>query len=62
MRRALRFALAVTPPLMLTLAIPLVNRTEPRIAGLPFLLAWIVAWILLAPCCYWAIYKMEGRR
>jgi len=60
--KAIRVALAVIPPLMLTFAIPLVNRVAPRVLGLPFLLAWILAWIILGPAFYWLIYKTEGRR
>jgi len=60
-RRTLRTLLSCTPPLMLTLAIPFANRVEPRMFGLPFLLAWIVAWILLTPACYWLVYRSEDR-
>ena len=44
-----RYALAAIPIAMLTLGIPFANRIEPRVFGLPFLLAWIIAWILLTP-------------
>ncbi len=60
-QRALRVVLAVTGPLMLTLAIPLVNRVEPRIFGLPFLLAWIVFWVFMIPLLLFSIYRLEGR-
>jgi hypothetical protein len=45
----MRYLLAAVPIVMLTLGIPFANRSEPRIFGLPFLLAWIVLWIVLAP-------------
>jgi hypothetical protein len=48
-RRMQRYALAAIPVAMLTVGIPFANRIEPRVFGLPFLLAWIVAWILLTP-------------
>ena len=54
-------ALALLPPLMLTAAIPLVNRVEPRILGVPFFLAWIAVWMLLTPVCLYSIYRIEGR-
>ncbi|HEY5349688.1 MAG TPA: DUF3311 domain-containing protein [Candidatus Lustribacter sp.] len=60
--RILRIALAVVPALMLTAAIPWANRVEPRILGLPFLLAWIVLWVLLCPVFLYAVYRIEGRR
>jgi hypothetical protein len=46
---------------MLTIAIPFANRVEPRILGMPFLLAWIALWMLLTPVCLYAIYHIEGR-
>lgn len=60
-RRILSVALAAFPALMLTLAVPLVNRVEPRIVGLPFFLAWLCAWILLTPLFLWLVYKIEAR-
>ncbi|MDQ2872286.1 MAG: DUF3311 domain-containing protein [Candidatus Eremiobacteraeota bacterium] len=57
----LRVVLAVVPALALTFAIPLVNRVEPRILGLPFLLAWIVAWVAITPLFLFAIYRLEDR-
>jgi len=48
-RRMQRYALAAIPVAMLTFGIPFANRIEPRVFGLPFLLAWIVVWILLTP-------------
>jgi hypothetical protein len=53
--------LALVPVLALTLGIPLANRVEPRIAGLPFLLAYIVLWILLTPAFLLAIYRRDHR-
>ncbi|MGH7708221.1 MAG: DUF3311 domain-containing protein [Vulcanimicrobiaceae bacterium] len=53
--------LAVIPALALTVAIPFVNVVEPRILGLPFLLAWITAWILLAPLFMWCVYRGDVR-
>jgi hypothetical protein len=53
--------LALVPVLALTVGIPLANRVEPRIAGLPFLLAYIVIWILLTPLFLYTVYRLEGR-
>jgi hypothetical protein len=53
--------LALVPVLALTLGIPFANRLEPRIAGLPFLLAYIVIWIVLTPLFLLAVYRSEGR-
>jgi hypothetical protein len=57
----LRALLVGVPIAALTVAIPLVNRVEPRIFGLPFLLCWIVAWVLLVPAFLWTIGRMERR-
>ncbi|MBV8223164.1 MAG: DUF3311 domain-containing protein [Candidatus Eremiobacteraeota bacterium] len=57
----LRGLLAAVPIAALTLAVPLVNRVEPRVAGLPFVLFWIVAWVLLAPAFVWTIGRLEKR-
>jgi hypothetical protein len=45
----LRYALAAIPVIMLVVAVPFVDRVEPRVLGMPFLLVWIVFWILTMP-------------
>jgi hypothetical protein len=57
-----RVLLALVPIVMLTLAIPFVNRVEPRVFGLPFLLVWILAWIVLTPGVMLVIRRMDGAR
>ena len=57
----MRILLAAIPITALSLAVPLVNRVEPRILGLPFVLAWIVAWVLLTPAFVWSIGRVERR-
>ena len=57
--RFLRVILAAIPASALTVAIPLVNRVEPRIFGAPFLLGWIAIWVLLTPAFLWAIGRLE---
>ncbi len=52
---------AAIPFAALTVAVPLVNRVEPRILGLPFVLAWIVAWVLLTPAFLWCVGRIERR-
>ena len=60
--RILRVILALIPVVMLSVAVPLVNRIEPRIFGLPFILAWIVCWVLLTPVFLLSIYRLEGHK
>jgi hypothetical protein len=61
MQRAMRLLLAAIPIAALTVAVPAVNRVEPRIAGLPFLFAWILFWVGVAPLFVWAIGRVERR-
>jgi hypothetical protein len=58
---SLRVVLAATPIAALTVAVPLVNRIEPRVLGLPFVLFWIVAWAFVTPVFVWAIGRREHR-
>ena len=54
---------AAIPIVAMTFAVPFVNRDEPRILGLPFVLAWIIAWILVTPAFMWIVHRViEGRR
>jgi type IV secretory pathway TrbL component len=48
---------AIVPVLGLTVGVAFANHLEPRILGLPFLLAWIVAWVLLTPAFMWVAYR-----
>jgi hypothetical protein len=59
--KPLSIVLALVPVLALTLGIPFANRLEPRIVGLPFLLAYIVFWILLTPVFLFAVFRSEHR-
>jgi hypothetical protein len=59
--RSLRLVLAAVPIAALSIAVPFVNRIEPRVLGLPFLLFWIFAWVVLAPAFLWAIGRLEKR-
>ncbi|MDP9105246.1 MAG: DUF3311 domain-containing protein [Candidatus Eremiobacteraeota bacterium] len=51
--RTIAVVCAAIPVLALTVGVALANRLEPRILGLPFVLAWIVAWVLLTPAFLW---------
>jgi len=54
-----RILLAAVPVAALTVAVPFVNRLDPRVAGLPFVLAWIVAWVVLTPAFIWSIGRLD---
>lgn len=53
--------LALIPALALTIGVPFANHLEPRIFGLPFLLDYIVLWILLTPAFMYGVYRIEHR-
>ncbi|MFQ6070796.1 MAG: DUF3311 domain-containing protein [Candidatus Aminicenantales bacterium] len=57
----LAILLGTVPFVMLVFALPLVNRIEPVILGLPFLLFWIVAWVLLTPPILFLAYLLERK-
>lgn len=59
--RVTRLILAAIPCLMLSVAVPFVNQIEPRVFGLPFILAWILGWVIVTPAFLYAIYRLEGR-
>ena len=50
---------ASVPFIMLVLALPLVNRINPIILGLPFILFWIFFWIVLTPGFLYVAYLLE---
>jgi len=52
---------AAIPFLTLVFALPLVNRLEPVILGLPFLLFWILLWVVLTPPLLFAAYLCEKK-
>jgi hypothetical protein len=58
---SLRVVLAAIPIAALTIAVPFVNRIEPRVFGLPFLLFWLTAWVVLTPAFIWGIGRLEKR-
>ncbi len=61
MHRRTGFILAAIPFMALSIAVPFVNRVEPRILGMPFLLAWLAFWVVVTPFFVWSIGRIEGR-
>ncbi len=60
MTRAYR-ALAVLPAIGLVAGIPFANRVEPYVLGLPFLLFWIVAWVVATSAIMGVIWLLDRR-
>ncbi len=58
-KRALVFA--AVPFITLVFCLPLVNRVRPIILGLPFLLFWIVAWVLATPLALYLADRAKRR-
>jgi hypothetical protein len=63
MKKGTKYALMLgaIPFLTLVLALPLVNRERPVILGLPFLLFWILGWVVLTPVFLYAAYRLEKK-
>ena len=63
MQKGTRYALllASVPFITLVFMLPFVNRIEPVIIGLPFLLFWTVCWIFLTPFILLAAYLLQRR-
>ncbi|SFF17830.1 Protein of unknown function [Bacillus sp. OV194] len=38
---------------------PLANRIEPFVLGMPFLLFWIVSWMVLSAAILMIVYKLD---
>ena len=51
--------LAFLPMLGLLGGVWFANRTEPYVFGLPFLLFWIVMWVVLASAIMWTIWALD---
>jgi len=54
--------LAALPTIGLLAGIPFANRLEPYVLGLPFLLFWIVAWVLATSAIMWLIWGLDRAR
>ncbi len=52
---------ATIPFIALVFALPLVNRIEPVILGFPFILFWIVVWVILTPPILFVAYTLEKK-
>jgi len=52
-------ALALLPFLAMLVGPFFLNRVTPFILGMPFLLAWLVAWVLLTAAIMAVIFKLD---
>jgi hypothetical protein len=51
--------LALLPFIGILACIPLVNKVTPYVFGLPFLLFWIVMWVVLTSGIMAVVYKLD---
>lgn len=54
--------LALIPAVAILGAPWFANRIEPRLLGMPFLLGWIVSWILMTSVVMAVIGALDSRR
>jgi Protein of unknown function (DUF3311) len=55
------YLLAALPFLGLLGGIPFANRVTPFVLGLPFILFWIVLWVVATSVIMWVIYSTDPR-
>jgi uncharacterized protein DUF3311 len=53
--------LAVVPPLGMLVGVPFANRVHALVLGLPFLLLWIVVWVVCTAGCMTLLYALDHR-
>jgi len=54
--------LALIPFVAMCFSVPLWDRVDPMLLGLPFNLFWLISWIVLSTLCMWAAYRLEVAR
>ncbi|RJS52931.1 hypothetical protein CJ480_14445 [Bacillus subtilis] len=59
-KKALIVIIILLPFVQLAL-LPLVNRIEPIMFGLPFFHFWLLLWIIVTPLCSFGIYQMQKK-
>ena len=52
--------LAAVPPVALLGGVPFANHVEPYVLGLPFLLFWVVLWVVLTGPVMGLIYALDA--
>lgn len=54
--------LGLIPFVAVCFLVPLWDRIDPRILGIPFNLFWLTLWLLITPLCMWGAYRFEVPR
>ncbi|UOF91314.1 DUF3311 domain-containing protein [Fodinisporobacter ferrooxydans] len=55
----LKYILALLPFIGILVGVPFVNTVKPYVFGLPFLLFYIVLWVVLTSVVMGIIYKLD---
>ncbi len=59
MKMKLYHFLSMIPFLGMLFSLPLVNRVEPFVLGLPFFMFWIILWVVLTTLIMGIVFKMD---
>lgn len=51
--------LLIIPFIGMGALLPVANRIEPYVLGLPFLLFWVTAWMILSSVILLIVYKLD---
>ena len=51
--------LAALPFIGILVGVAFVNRVEPLVLGMPFVLAWIVMWVVLSSIIMAIVYRLD---
>jgi Protein of unknown function (DUF3311) len=54
--------LGLVPFVAVCFSVPLWDRVDPTVLGLPFNIFWLVTWLLLTPLVMWGVYRIEAQR
>lgn len=58
-RHGTALVLAGIPLIAVCLSVALWDRLTPMVLGVPFNLAWLIAWMPLTSVCLWGAYRMR---
>lgn len=51
--------IGLIPFVAVCFSVPLWDRIEPMMLGLPFNLFWLISWVLVTPLFMWGAYRIE---
>ena len=57
----LHHLLTVLPFIGILVCIPFVNQVKPYVLGLPFVIFWMVLWVVLTSIIMWIVYKIDPK-